>query len=113
MVSSRLNNLKPSATIAITMLAKQLKKEGKDILAFAAGEPDFSTPQHVKKAAIKAINENFTRYTASEGIIELRNAICEKLHRENHLEYTPQDILISSGAKHSLTNAFLAILEKG
>jgi aspartate aminotransferase len=113
MVSSRAKILSESITMAITALAKELKAEGKDILSFSAGEPDFDTPQIIKDAAIEAINGGFTKYTAVDGIPELKEAVIEKLRRDNSLEYKPSDIIVSNGAKHSLFNLFQALIDDG
>lgn len=112
MYSNRVNNLSESITIAISTLARNLKAQGKDILSFSAGEPDFDTPKVIKEAAIKALNEGFTKYTAVAGIPELLQAIANKLKRENNLEYSPKEILVSNGAKHSLFNVFQALIDK-
>jgi len=113
MLSERIGTLSPSLTIAITMLAQDLKSSGKDVLSFSAGEPDFGTPRRIKDEAIKAINEGFTQYTAVPGIIELREAIVGKLKRDNNLDYAPTDIIVSNGAKHSLFNLFQAVINEG
>lgn len=113
MLSDRIKTLSPSLTIAIASLARDLKAQGKDILSFSAGEPDFETPQPIKDAAIKAINEGFTRYTAVAGIPELLESIAGKLKRENNLEYAPSDIIVSNGAKQSLFNLFQAVINEG
>ena len=113
MLTDRINALSESITIAITTLAQELKAQGKDVLSFSAGEPDFDTPQVIKDAAIKAINEGFTKYCAVDGILELRTAIAGKLKRENGLEYTPDQIIVSNGAKHTLFNLFSALVQKG
>lgn len=113
MLSKRIKSLSPSLTIAVASLARDLKAQGKDILSFSAGEPDFETPLLIKEEAIKAINEGFTRYTAVAGIPELLKAICEKLKRENGLEYAPSDIIVSNGAKQSLFNLFQATIDPG
>ncbi|RRS31392.1 MAG: aspartate aminotransferase [Epsilonproteobacteria bacterium (ex Lamellibrachia satsuma)] len=113
MLSERIQTLSPSLTIAITMLAQDLKKSGKDILSFSAGEPDFGTPRRIKDEAIKAINEGFTKYTAVPGIIEVREAIAGKLKRDNGLDYEASDIIVSNGAKHSLFNLFQAVIDRG
>jgi len=105
--------VKESSTLAITAKAKKMASEGIDLVAFTAGEPDFDTPEHIREEAIKAINTGFTRYTASSGTPELRKAICDKLKRDNGLTYEPGHIVVSNGAKHSLTNAFMAILNEG
>ncbi len=112
-LSKRAENVQESATLAIGATAKALKAAGKHVVDFSLGEPDFPTPRHVKKAAFSAIKNNFTYYTASGGIPELKTAVCTKLQRDNGLVYTPEHILISHGAKHSLTNIFFALLNKG
>jgi aspartate aminotransferase len=113
MLTKRVNTLSESITIAITTLAQELKAQGKDILSFSAGEPDFNTPQVIKDAAIKAINEGFTKYTAVDGIIELREAVAHKLKRDNYLTYAPNQIITNNGAKHSLFNLFSATIDEG
>lgn len=113
MLTDRINTLSESITIAITTLAQELKAEGKDILSFSAGEPDFDTPQVIKDAAIKAINEGFTKYTAVDGIPALKEAVANKLKRDNGLEYAPNQIIVNNGAKHSLFNLFSATIQKG
>ena len=112
-LSDRIQTLSPSLTIAITTLAKELKAEGKDILSFSAGEPDFGTPKRIKEEAIKAINDGFTQYTAVPGIPELLEAVTQKLERDNGLKYAPSDIIVSNGAKQSLFNLFQATLNPG
>ncbi|NOQ31058.1 MAG: aminotransferase class I/II-fold pyridoxal phosphate-dependent enzyme [Helicobacteraceae bacterium] len=113
MLTKRINTLSESITIAITTLAGELKAEGKDILSFSAGEPDFDTPQVIKDEAIKAINDGFTKYTAVDGIPELKAAIANKLKRDNNLTYAPNQIIVNNGAKHSLFNLFSALIEEG
>ncbi len=113
MLSRRINALSPSLTIAIATLAKELKASGKDIVSFSAGEPDFDTPKRIKEEAIKAINDGFTKYTAVAGIPELLQAISGKLKRENGLEYEPNQIIVSNGAKQSLFNLFQAVIDDG
>lgn len=113
MLSDRVNTLSESITIAISTLAGELKASGKDILSFSAGEPDFDTPQVIKDAAIAAINEGFTKYTAVEGIPALKAAIANKLKRDNGLTYAPNQIITNNGAKHSLFNLFAAVIQKG
>lgn len=103
----------PSSTLAITAKAKEMQAEGVDVIGFGAGEPDLDTPDYIKEAAIKAINEGFTKYTPASGILPLRQAICDKLLKDNDLSYKPQQIVVNNGAKHSLTNAFMAILDPG
>ena len=113
MLTKRVNTLSESITIAITTLAQELKAEGKDILSFSAGEPDFGTPQVIKDAAIAAINNDFTKYTAVDGVPALREAIANKLKRDNGLTYAPNQIMVNNGAKHSLFNLFAATIEDG
>ncbi|MRJ03108.1 MAG: pyridoxal phosphate-dependent aminotransferase [Epsilonproteobacteria bacterium] len=113
MFSKRIEQLSESMTIAITSLAKELKASGRDILSFSAGEPDFDTPKAIKEAAIRAIEEGFTKYTPVEGIRELREAISQKLKRDNGLDYDPDQIIVSNGAKQSLFNLFQALIDQG
>ena len=113
MLAKRVRNIAPSATLAIDAKAKQLKREGKDVVIFGAGEPDFNTPENIKQAAIKAISNNFTRYTPVGGIPELKKAVADKLKRENSISYDVSEILVSCGGKHSLYNIAMAILDKG
>jgi aspartate aminotransferase len=110
LLSDRIQTLSPSLTIAISSLARDLKAQGKDVLSFSAGEPDFGTPQRIKEEAIKALNEGFTQYTAVAGIPELLEAVATKLKRDNGLDYKPSDIIVSNGAKQSLFNLFQATL---
>lgn len=111
--SSRITNLQESATIAISTLATTLKAQGRDILSFSAGEPDFDTPEPIKLAAKAALDQGFTKYTQVAGIPELKQAIANKLERENGLHYEPKQILVSNGAKQSLFNVFQALIDKG
>lgn len=110
--SSRITNLQESATIAISTLATTLKAQGRDILSFSAGEPDFDTPEPIKLAAKAALDQGFTKYTQVAGIPELKQAIANKLERENGLHYEPKQILVSNGAKQSLFNVFQALIDK-
>ncbi|HED40580.1 MAG TPA: pyridoxal phosphate-dependent aminotransferase, partial [Chromatiales bacterium] len=112
-LSARVQRVKPSPTLAITARAAQLKAEGKNIIGFGAGEPDFDTPDHIKAAAIGAINAGFTKYTAVNGTLELRKAIAAKFLRDNQLEYTPDQILVSVGGKQSFYNLAQALLNPG
>jgi aspartate aminotransferase len=112
-ISDRAASLSPSLTLAIDSKAKQMKAEGQDVVGFGAGEPDFDTPQHIKDAAIKALNEGFTKYTPASGIPELRQAIADKFKRENGLSYKPSQIIVSCGGKHSCFNVILATCEEG
>lgn len=113
MLTDRVNTLSESITIAISTLAQELKAQGKDIISFSAGEPDFDTPQVIKDAAIKAINDGFTKYTAVDGIPELKAAIAHKLQRDNGLTYKPNQIIANNGAKHSLYNLFASTIQAG
>ncbi|MCK9584713.1 MAG: pyridoxal phosphate-dependent aminotransferase [Candidatus Cloacimonetes bacterium] len=110
-LSNRCKLIKPSPTLSMTAKAGQMRAEGIDVINFGVGEPDFNTPEYIKKAAHEAIDANFTRYTANPGIIELRKAICDKLERENGLVYTPKDILVSPGAKASILNVLIAVCD--
>jgi aspartate aminotransferase len=102
-----------SVTLEITSKAKKMAKDGIDVVSFAAGEPDFDTPKHIKEAAIKAINEGFTKYTPSSGMPELREAISRKFKQDNGIDYSPSQIVVSNGAKHSLNNVFQALCNPG
>ncbi|MGE4396393.1 MAG: pyridoxal phosphate-dependent aminotransferase [Sulfurimonas sp.] len=113
MLTDRINTLSESITIAISTLAGELKAQGKDIISFSAGEPDFDTPRVIKDAAIAAINDGFTKYTAVDGIPALKAAIANKLKRDNDLSYAPNQIITNNGAKHSLFNLFAAVIQKG
>src|SRR4051812_6156607 len=112
-ISRRAASLAPSLTLAIDSKAKQMKAEGQDVIGFGAGEPDFDTPQVIKDAAIKALNDGFTKYTPSSGIKELKEAIVGKLQRENNLKVAPDQIVVSCGAKHSIYNAMQVLLDPG
>lgn len=109
-LSEKAKNISPSITLAITAKAKEMKAQGIDIIGFGAGEPDFDTAKNIQQKGIEAIEKGITRYTAASGTPELKQAICNKLKRDNDLDYTKENIIISSGAKHSLYNALLAIL---
>ncbi len=111
--SELISSIEESRTMAISSLVKKLTSEGKNVLSFSAGEPDFPTPEFIKQAAIKAINENFTRYTANEGYAPLINAIIQKFAKENGLDFKPQNILVSAGAKHSIYNLMMALCNPG
>lgn len=112
-LSRRIQSVAPSATLAVSARAKALKEQGIDVVDFGAGEPDFDTPQHIKDAAIKALNDGFTKYTPSSGIPELRQAIADKFKRENGLSYKPSQIIVSCGGKHSCYNVVLATCQEG
>ena len=113
MLSHRIKNIAPSATLAIDAKAKQLKKEGNDVVIFGAGEPDFNTPENIKQAAIRAINNNITRYTPVGGMLELKKAVADKFKRSNNIAYDVSEILVSCGGKHALYNIAMALLDKG
>jgi aspartate aminotransferase len=108
-----LNRIQPSATIAVSMKARQLKAAGRDIISLSAGEPDFDTPQNIKDAAKRAIDEGKTKYTDVDGIAELKTAICAKFKRDNHLDYKPSQVSVGTGGKQVLYNALLATLNAG
>lgn len=112
-LSRKAQAVKPSSTLAITAKAKELKAQGLDVVGFGAGEPDFNTPDNICNAAIKAIKDGFTKYTPASGIVELKQAVCDKFKKFNGLDYKPSQIVISNGGKHSLTNVFEAILNPG
>ncbi|HKX57666.1 MAG TPA: pyridoxal phosphate-dependent aminotransferase, partial [Xanthomonadales bacterium] len=111
--SNRVEQIKPSATIVVSMKAMELKAQGKDIVSLGFGEPDFDTPRHICEAAIAAIQTGQTRYTAVDGTPELKAAIILKFRRDNRLEYTPRQLLVSNGAKQSIFNLLLALLNPG
>jgi len=112
-LSSRVGRIKPSPTLAVDARAKALKAAGKDVIGLGAGEPDFDTPPHVKQAAIQAIQDGFTKYTAVDGTPSLKHAIVEKFRRDNQLEYSPDQILVSVGGKQSFYNLAMALLDGG
>ncbi len=112
-VADNLSRVKPSATIAVSQKARELKQAGRDVIGLGAGEPDFDTPDNIKKAAIEAINRGETKYTAVPGIQELREAICAKFKRENNLDYKPEQVIASTGGKQVIYNAFAATLDPG
>lgn len=113
LISNRVKNIAPSATLAIDAKAKQLKKEGKDILNFGVGEPDFNTPSNIKEAAKRAIDNNITRYTPVVGMPELREAIARKFREVNRINYDASEVVVSCGGKHILYNIAMAVLNKG
>jgi aspartate aminotransferase len=112
-ISNSLKRIKPSPTIAVTQKARELKAAGKDVIGLGAGEPDFDTPDNIKKAAIEAINRGDTKYTAVDGTVALKRAIVEKFKRENNLEYSSNEITVGTGGKQVIYNAFMATLNKG
>ena len=111
-ISDSLNRIKPSATMVITAKATQLKREGKKVIGLSSGEPDFDTPQHVKQAAIDAINSGYTKYTNIEGIPELRQSIVEKFKKDNDLNYDVSNVIVGTGGKQILFNALMSSLNK-
>ena len=113
MLADRIKALAPSPTLAIQAQAKAMRAQGIDVISFGAGEPDFDTPERIKEAAIRALRKGYTKYTEASGIVELREAVCRKLKRDNGLDYEPADVLISVGAKHTLYNAVVALLNPG
>lgn len=112
-LSERLNRLSPSATLAMSQKSGEMKAQGIDVINMSVGEPDFNTPDHIKEAAKKAVDENYSRYSPVPGYADLRNAIVAKLKNENGLEYTANEILVSNGAKQSVCNAIMALVNDG
>lgn len=112
LLSARLTALSPSETFAMAQKSNELKAQGIDVISMSVGEPDFATPKHIKEAAKKAIDDNFSFYSPVAGFLDLKKAICEKLQSENGLEYTPAQIVVSGGAKQSLCNVILSIVDK-
>ena len=112
-LSDRINALAPSATLAMSQKSSELRAQGVDVINLSVGEPDFFTPDHIKAAAKQAIDDNFSFYSPVPGYLSLRQAVCEKLRRENGLEYTPDQIVIGNGAKHELCNAIMALINPG
>ncbi|MHC4460113.1 MAG: pyridoxal phosphate-dependent aminotransferase [Planctomycetota bacterium] len=112
-ISKRAQQVPPSATIAVTTRAQELKAQGVDVVGFGAGAPDFDTPDYIKDAAVEALKAGKTKYTAAAGIVELRNAIAAKLKKDNGLEYTPNQIVVNIGGKHSVYEAMQAVLDPG
>ena len=112
-LSDRLNRLSPSATLAMSQKSSELKAQGVDVINLSVGEPDFNTPDHIKAAAIKAVEENYSRYSPVPGYPALREAISAKLKNENGLDYAPAQILCSNGAKQSVCNAIMALVNAG
>ncbi|HEX9654283.1 MAG TPA: pyridoxal phosphate-dependent aminotransferase [bacterium] len=112
-LAKRVSQVQPSQTLAITALVDTLRREGRSIIDLGAGEPDFDTPQVAKDAAVAAIAEGYTKYTPATGSVEIRKAICEKLKRENALNYSPAEIVVTCGAKHAIINVLLALCQEG
>jgi len=112
-LSSLLNRFSEPETLKMAKLGRELRAQGIDVIDLSLGEPDFDTPQHIKDAAIKAINDNWSHYTPVAGFLDLREAVCSKLKRDNNLDYKPEQIVTSTGAKQSLANAILALVDDG
>src|SRR4030066_1192845 len=112
-LSKRVSNIKPSPTLEITERAAAMKAEGIDIIGFGAGEPDFDTPEHIKKAAVDALKKGYTKYTPVSGVNALKDAIIAKLQRDNRLTYNREEVIVSCGAKHTLYNLAQAMFEEG
>ena len=112
-ISNRVKSLSPSATLAMSQKSAEMRAQGIDVINMSVGEPDFNTPDFIKEAAVKAIEENYTRYTPTPGYLSLRKAICGKLKRENGLDFTPEQIVVGNGAKQELSNCLLALINPG
>ncbi len=112
-LANRLKAIKPSPTLALNAKAKALAAQGVDVVSLAAGEPDFDTPEFIKEAVVEALRQGFTKYTPTSGILELREAICAKLERDNQLTFAPDQVLVTVGAKHAIYNFFQALLNEG
>ncbi|MGB2702187.1 MAG: aminotransferase class I/II-fold pyridoxal phosphate-dependent enzyme, partial [Chitinophagaceae bacterium] len=112
-LSSFLQRFNEPETLKMAKLGRELRAKGIDIIDLSLGEPDFDTPDHIKEAAIKAINDNWSHYTPVPGFLDLREAVCTKLKRDNNLDYNPGNIVASTGAKQSLANAMLALVDEG
>ena len=113
MFSARLDRITPSATLEMTAKAAELRSQGIDVLNFSVGEPDFNTPDHIVNAGKNAMDQGFTKYTPGSGILELKEAVCTKLLRDNNLNYQPENIIVSCGGKHALYNACQVLFEHG
>ena len=112
-ISQRASQISPSLTLSLSAKAASLKKQGLPVVSFTAGEPDFDTPEHIKDAAKLALDKGLTKYTNNSGIAELKQAIIQKFKEENNLDYSADEIIVSCGGKHSLTNIFLATINAG
>ncbi len=113
MFTDRINRIQPSATLEMTAKAAELKAKGVDVINLSVGEPDFPTPENIREAGFRAIREGYTRYTPGPGMMPLREAVCEKLKRDNHLDFTADQVIISCGGKHSLFNACMTLFQSG
>src|SRR6187200_2618954 len=112
-LSSLLERFNEPETLKMAKMGRELRAQGIDVIDLSLGEPDFDTPQHIKEAAIKAIHDNWSHYTPVPGFLDLREAICGKFKRDNDLDYKPENIVVSTGAKQSLANAVLALVDEG
>jgi len=112
-LANRITQMEESATLKMTQMARELKAKGHDVISLSIGEPDFDTPQHIKDAAIKALNDGFTKYTPVPGLPQIREAISTKFKRDNKLDYAPSQIVVSNGAKQSIANLSLTLLDQG
>jgi len=112
-LSDRIKSMAASATLAMTQKSRELKNQGFDVISLSIGEPDFNTPDYVKEAAKKAIDDNFSKYPPVPGYEDLRDAICTKLKRENGLDYTPDQVIVSVGGKHSIINVIMVTINPG
>ena len=112
-ITARASQIAPSLTLEITAQAKKLKSEGRDVVSFGAGEPDFNTPEYIRNAAKESMDKGLIKYTPASGLVPLKQVICDKLEKDNGLKYAPADIVVSNGAKHALHNAMQAIIEDG
>ena len=112
-LNEKIREVQPSATLKITAQAKKMKKEGQDVVSFGAGEPDFDTPDYIKNAAIKSINNGETKYTPASGLDDLKSAVASKFLKENNLKYSNENIIISCGAKHSIYNILQVMVNIG
>ena len=110
-ISKRIRMVRPSATMAMSIKAKEMEAKGADIINFAIGEPNFPVPEHIKKAAVSAVSKNYSSYTSSFGILELRKALTKKLEKENGVEYTTNEIIVTGGAKMALYEAITALID--
>ena len=113
MLSKRINSLPASATLAMAAKARELKNKGVDIIGLSLGEPDFNTPEFIKEAAIQAVKDNFNSYSPVDGYVDLKAAICEKFKRDNGLNYKPSQVVVSTGAKQSIANVCMVLLNPG
>ena len=112
-ISQRAKDVSPSLTLELTAKAKKMKEEGRDVVSFGAGEPDFNTPEYVREGAKEALDKGMTKYTPASGTVALKTAICKKMQKDNNLTYSAQDVVVSNGAKHALHNAIQAVVEEG